>query len=181
MRIVVPTEGCRSRGDVKIEKCEEGVYFQFSRFLAFPRPAATAAITCERMRKEIDAVRRARNESWICYSNFSLRFSVTLVPVPHYTLEQAFLKMRAGQLEFLLVFENAAGARHRETLTYPTRNSIEAVRRAAKHLAYRADVAGVKGVRFRREERGELKDDASLKRIFENEFEAHAEDNDEWD
>lgn len=97
-----------------------------------------------------------------------------------YTLEQVFLKLRGGQLELLLVFENMAGARHRETLTYPTRNTIEAVRRAARHLAYRGDVERVRGLRLRREERGELKDDSSLKRLFEDEFEEHAEE-DEWD
>ena len=97
-----------------------------------------------------------------------------------YTLEQVFLKLRGGQLELLLVFENIAGARHRETLTYPTRNTIEAVRRTAKHLAYRGDVERVKGLRLRREERGLLKDDSSLKRLFENEFEEYAGD-EIWD
>lgn len=106
--------------------------------------------------------------------------SGTLLAV-RYTLEQAFLKLRGGQLELLLVLENMAGARHRETLTYPTRNTIDAVRRAAKHLAYRGDVERVKGVRFRREERGILKDDSSLKRLFENAFEEHAEDSEQWD
>lgn len=79
-----------------------------------------------------------------------------------------------------MVFENPAGARQRETLTYPTQNTIEAVRRAAKHLAYRGDIDSVKNMRFRREERGELKDDGELKRLFISEFEYHNED-DPWD
>ena len=97
-----------------------------------------------------------------------------------YTLEQAFLKMRGGMLVFLFVFENIAGARHRETKSYPTQNSIEAVRRAAKQLAYRGDVTGVDKLRLRVETRGELKDDASLLRMFKNEFARYYEA-DEWD
>lgn len=90
------------------------------------------------------------------------------------------MRLRGGQLELLLVMENYAGARLRETLTYPTRNSIDAVRRAAKQLAYRGDIASVKNTRFRREERGELKDDGELKRLFISEFAYHSED-DAWD
>ena len=94
----------------------------------------------------------------------------------HFTLDQAFVRLRGGQLEFLLVLENVAGARHRETLTFPTRNTIEAVRRAAKHLAYRGDITEVSQVRLRREERGVLKDDASLQRLFVGEFARHSEE-----
>ena len=95
---------------------------------------------------------------------------------PQLTLDQAFLRLRGGQLEFLFVLENLAGARHRETLTFPTRNTIEAVRRAAKHLAYRGDIEDVTRVRLRREERGVLKDDASLQRLFVGEFAKHSEE-----
>ncbi len=95
-------------------------------------------------------------------------------------VDQVFFRLRGGHSELLLVLENFAGARQRETLTYPTRNPIEAVRRAAKHLAYRGDIEAVKGTRFRREERGELKDDGELKRLFVSEFAFHFEE-DEWD
>ena len=95
-------------------------------------------------------------------------------------VDQVFLKMRGGHMELLLVFENLAGARQRETLRYPTQNAIEAVRRAAKQLAYRGTIHTVKNTRFRREEHGELKDDGELRRLFISEFEYHAED-DEWD
>lgn len=88
--------------------------------------------------------------------------------------------MRGGMLEFLFVFENIAGARHRETHSYPTRNTIDAVRRAAKQLAYRGDVTSVSKLRLRREEfGGELKDDDSLRRMFVNEFAEHYDD-EEW-
>ncbi len=90
------------------------------------------------------------------------------------------MRLRGGQLELLLVLENLAGARLRQTLTYPTRSSIDAVKRAAKQLAYRGDVASVKNTRFRREDRGELKDDGELKRLFISEFAYHNED-DAWD
>lgn len=95
-------------------------------------------------------------------------------------LDQVFLRLRGGHYECLLVLENLAGARQRETLVYPTRNSIEAVRRVAKQLAYRGTIATVKDARFRHEVKGELKDDASLKRLFISEFDYHLED-DIWD
>lgn len=96
------------------------------------------------------------------------------------TVDQVFLRLRGGQSEVLLVLENIAGARQRETLTYPTRNSIEAIRRAAKQLAFRGSITDVSKLRFRREEKGELKDDAELKRLFISEFNFHSE-SDEWD
>ncbi len=102
-----------------------------------------------------------------------LRYSLDM---PEYTVDQVFLQLRGGRLELLLVLENFAGARHRETLTFPTRNSVEAVTRAAKHLAHRGDITSVKGARLRREQRGELKDDASLQRMFINEFARHHEE-----
>ena len=97
-----------------------------------------------------------------------------------YSLDQLFLQLRGGHLQVLLVLENSAGARHRETLSFPTRNTVEAVRRVAKHLAYRGDVEAVRGVRLRREERSVLKDDDALRRLFISEFEQHAGE-DAWD
>ncbi len=89
------------------------------------------------------------------------------------SLEQLFLRLRGGGLELLLVLENRAGARFRETLTFPTRNELEAVRRAAKHLAYRGDVTDASRLRLRVERGGELKDEPTLKREFVNEFQRH--------
>ncbi len=91
-------------------------------------------------------------------------------------LEQIFIRLLGGQLEFLLVFETIAGARLRETLTFPTRNQLEAIKRLAKYLAQRADVEGLASLRLRVEQRGELKDDAKLKRFFVHEFERYSED-----
>ena len=96
--------------------------------------------------------------------------------MPQYTVDQVFVQMRGGRLELLLVLENIAGARHRETLSFPTRNTVEAVRRAAKHLASRGDIDDVSGTRLRREQRGELKDDVSLQRLFVNEFQLYSEE-----
>lgn len=87
-----------------------------------------------------------------------------------YALEQVFLQLRGGLMEVLLVFENIAGARHRETLKFPTRNRIDTVRRLAKHLASRNDVEGMEKLRLRVEERSELKDDPALRRLLISEF-----------
>jgi hypothetical protein len=81
-------------------------------------------------------------------------------------------------MEVLLVFENIAGARHRETLKFPTRNRIETVRRVAKHLANRGDVETLDKLRLRVEERSELKDDPVLRRLLMSEFKYHREDRD---
>jgi hypothetical protein len=96
-----------------------------------------------------------------------------------YALEQVFLRLRGGQMEVLLVLENLAGARHRETLTFPTQNPIEAARRSAKHLAQQGDVNDIGNLRLRIERSGVLKDDPSLKRLFAAEFEEQR--GDIWD
>lgn len=99
-----------------------------------------------------------------------------------YSLDQLFLRLRGGHMEVLMVLENPAGARHRETLTFPTRNTVETVRRTAKHLVQKGQVTSVQKVRLRREERGELIDDDALRRLFISEFDAHYEPGeDDWD
>ncbi|MGL4611658.1 MAG: hypothetical protein ACRCYY_18600 [Trueperaceae bacterium] len=87
-----------------------------------------------------------------------------------YGLEQIFLRLRGGLMEVLLVLEDISGARTRETLKFSTRNGVETVRRLAKHLANRGDVDALKKLRLRVEERGELKDDEALRRLFLSEF-----------
>jgi hypothetical protein len=87
-----------------------------------------------------------------------------------YALEQVFLRLRGGLMEVLLVFENMAGARHRETLKFPTRNRIETIKRVAKHLANRGDVETMDKLRLRVEEHTELKDDPVLRRLLISEF-----------
>lgn len=108
---------------------------------------------------------------------------ITIVMLSTYALEQLFLRLRGGQMEVLMVLENPAGARHRETLTFPTRNTVETARRTAKHLVQKGQVTNVAKVRVRREERGELKDDDALRRLFISEFNDLYEPNedDEWD
>ncbi len=93
-----------------------------------------------------------------------------------YALEQVFLQLRGGLMEVLLVFENIAGARHRETLKFPTRNRIETVRRVAKHLANRGDVESMDKLRLRVEEHSELKDDPALRRLLVSEFKFYREE-----
>ena len=89
------------------------------------------------------------------------------------TLEQLFVRPRGAGLELLLVLENAAGARFRETLQMPTRDASEAVRRAARHLALRGDALGVGRLRLRVERGGALEDDRALEREFVEMFERH--------
>ena len=92
------------------------------------------------------------------------------------TLEQIFLRLRGGALELLLVLETLAGARLRETLSFPTRNELEAVRRAAAHLARRGDVELASRLRLRVERSGTLRDEPSLRREFINAFESGLKD-----
>lgn len=87
------------------------------------------------------------------------------------TLEQLFVRPRGAGLELLLVLENAAGARFRETLQLPTRDAFEAVRRAARHLARRGDALDVGRLRLRVERGGSLEDDGALERAFVEAFE----------
>jgi hypothetical protein len=93
-----------------------------------------------------------------------------------YALEQVFLQLRGGLMEVLLVFENIAGARHRETLKFPTRNRVETVRRLAKHLANRGDVEDMSKLRLRVEEHRDLKDDPALRRLLVSEFKNYQRD-----
>ncbi len=96
-----------------------------------------------------------------------------------YGLEQIFLRLRGGLMEVLLVLEDMSGARTRETLKFPTRNGVETVTRLAKHLANRGNVTELKKLRLRVEERGELKDDEPLRRLFLSELHYHRKDADD--
>lgn len=84
--------------------------------------------------------------------------------------------MRGGLMEVLMVFENLAGARHREILKFPTRNRVETIRRLARHLAARGDITHMDKLRLRIEERNTLKDDPVLRRLLVSEFKFHRED-----
>lgn len=84
---------------------------------------------------------------------------------PH-SLVQLFVRPRGFQTELLLVLENPAGARFRETLLFPTRDPAEAVRRAATHLAYRGEVEDAGRLRVRLECGGRLEDRPDLIDLF---------------
>jgi hypothetical protein len=91
------------------------------------------------------------------------------------SVQQLFLRLRGGHLEVLLVLENIAGATYRETLRFPTRNTVDVIRQVAKQLAYRGTVTEVDNLRLRVETRGVLKDDVALKRLFISEFHHHCD------
>lgn len=84
-----------------------------------------------------------------------------------WSVEQVFVRPSGGQLEVLMVIENPAGARFRERFTLAGRDRREAVRRAARYLAYRGQVTGTRRLRLRIEEGGELRDDPDLLVVFE--------------
>lgn len=83
-----------------------------------------------------------------------------------WSVEQVFVRPAGGQLEVLMVIENPAGARFRERFTLAGRDRGEAVRRAARYLAYRGQVTGARRLRLRVEEGGELRDDEDLRDVF---------------
>ena len=87
-----------------------------------------------------------------------------------YEVEQVFLRLRGGLLEFEFVLVAPSGALKHDRVSFPTRNSIEGIRYAARYLATRGDVDSVSGARLRVEQRGELRDDVSLKRMFIHAF-----------
>ena len=88
-----------------------------------------------------------------------------------YSVEQVFLKLRGGLMNVELVLVAPSGAIKHDKLSFPTRSEFEAVRRGAAHLAARGDVERANGARVRVERRGQLKDEASLKKLFAETFE----------
>ncbi len=81
------------------------------------------------------------------------------------SVEQVFVRPRAGRIEILVVLESPAGERRRDTLQAPTADALEAVRFAARSLARRG-VTPARRTRLRRERGGELADDAALLAAF---------------
>lgn len=80
-------------------------------------------------------------------------------------LEQLFVKRAGGGFEFLLVLENAAGARERVTFTAPptlAATEMEALRRLAAWLAARGARPATK-LRVRRESAAGLEEAPELK------------------
>ena len=87
-----------------------------------------------------------------------------------WTVEQVFVRPDGAQLEVLMVVESPSGARFREHFAVPGRDRLQAVRRAARWLAYRNRVEGAPRLRLRVEENGTLRDDAALREAFEAEL-----------
>lgn len=83
-----------------------------------------------------------------------------------WTVEQVFVRPAGPQLEVLMVIENPAGARFRERFLSPGRDREEAVRRAARWLAYGGRASGIRKLRLRVEVGGELRDDEGLGKTF---------------
>ena len=83
-----------------------------------------------------------------------------------WTVEQVFVRPAGAGLEVLMVVESPAGARYRERFTTADRNRLDAVRRAARWLALRGRVEGVRRLRLRVEDGGSLRDDAELAGVF---------------
>lgn len=84
-----------------------------------------------------------------------------------WSVEQVFVRPAGSQLEVMMVIENPAGARFRERFTLQGRDRSEAVRRAARYLAYRGQVSGTRRLRLRVEDGDGLRDDAKLRKLFE--------------
>lgn len=83
-----------------------------------------------------------------------------------WSVEQVFVRPAGAGHEVLMVVESPAGARFRERFTSSDRNRADAVRGAARWLARRSRVEGVRRLRLRVEEGGSLRDDADLRDAF---------------
>ena len=90
-----------------------------------------------------------------------------------YNLAQVFIKKSKGQLEFLLVLENIAGARHRESLHIDTLDYKKAIKVLARRLYYRGDIVSVADARLRLEQNQILKDNKALLNLLIDEFEEY--------
>ena len=88
-----------------------------------------------------------------------------------YSVEQVFLRLRGGQISVEVVLVAPSGALKHDKVSFPTRSELEATKRAATYLASRGDIEHADGARLRVERRGELRDEASLKRLFRQTFE----------
>lgn len=87
-----------------------------------------------------------------------------------YELEQVFLYLRGTITEVLLVSVAPSGALRREKFKYPTRDLLEASRRAAKSLAQRGDIDEVADMRLRVEKNSGLQDNIKLRDYFQDIF-----------
>lgn len=93
-------------------------------------------------------------------------------------LEQLFLRRRGGRIEAFLVFEDPAGARHRETLPLPYADAESAAEALGRILARRGDVEDAPRLRVREERGGGLHDRPDLRDLFLEAFDAEREADD---
>ncbi len=92
-----------------------------------------------------------------------------------YSVEQVFLRLRGGQMTLEVVLVALSGAIKHDKVSFPTRSELEATKRGAAYLAARGDIDSASSARVRVERRGELRDEASLKRLFIQTFEDELE------
>jgi hypothetical protein len=95
-------------------------------------------------------------------------------------VEQLFLRPRAGRVEVLLVLEDPAGARSRETLVTPASANEAAVRFVARRLAERG-IGPALRTRLRLERGSETSDDPRLLALFLRELHDASKEPTTWD
>lgn len=88
------------------------------------------------------------------------------------TLEQVFLRPRAGGVEALVVIEVETGARERLTLPFAGADLAGAARALGRHLARTGSVDRAHGHRLRVERKESLADDAALAGVLVDAFAA---------
>jgi hypothetical protein len=82
------------------------------------------------------------------------------------TVEQLFVRRRAGRISFLAVLEAPSGARRREEVPTPFSAPEQALGYLARHFAARGDVDGASRVRVREERGGDQVDRRDLAQAF---------------
>ena len=94
-----------------------------------------------------------------------------------WTVEQLIIGTKAGRASILVVLAAASGARRRERFAASSGSARDAVGELARHLAYRADVDGVRPrLRVREERSGGLVERPDLARTLERGLNAEAAD-----
>ena len=88
-----------------------------------------------------------------------------------YSVQQVFLRLRGGQLVLEFVLVAPGGVMEHDKVSFPTRSELEATKRGAVYLAAKGDMNSADNVRVHVERRGELKNEASLGRLFKETFE----------
>lgn len=94
-----------------------------------------------------------------------------------WTVEQLIIGAKAGRASILVALEAPSGARRRERFAASSGSAGKAISELARHLAYRADVDGVRPrLRVREERAGGLVERPDLARAFEQALDGEASD-----